>query len=97
MEKSTQGVVQGAQLVDSAGRALGEIRTVSQQLAELVASISTSTQNQQQVAKHLAQRMQDILGITTQSSKGTKWTADSMVRFRIWRNKLKVSVSGFKV
>jgi twitching motility protein PilJ len=97
MEKSTQGVVQGAQLVDSAGRALGEIRAVSQQLAELVASISTSTQSQQQVAKHLAQRMQDILSITTQSSKGTKWTAESMAQISDLAQKLKVSVSGFKV
>jgi twitching motility protein PilJ len=97
MEKSTHGVVQGATLVDSAGRALDEIREVSHRLAEFVASISSSTQSQQKVAKHLAQRMQDILGITTQSSKGTKWTADSMVKISELANKLKVSVSGFKV
>jgi hypothetical protein len=41
--------------------------------------------------------MQDILGITTQGSKGTKWTADSMVKISELANKLKVSVSGFKV
>jgi twitching motility protein PilJ len=97
MEKSTNGVVQGAQLADSAGRALEEIRDVSGQLAKLVASISSSTSNQQQLAKQMAQRMQDLLSITTQSTKGTKWTADSMAQIADLANNLKVSVAGFKV
>jgi twitching motility protein PilJ len=97
MEKSTHGVVQGAQLADSAGRALEEIREVSHRLAQLVASISSSTLTQQQVAKQLAQRMQDILGITVQSAKGTKWTAESMAQISDLAQKLKLSVSGFKV
>ena len=80
MEKSTHGVVRGAQLADSAGRALEEIREVSHRLAELVASISSSTLGQQQVAKQMAQRMQDMLDITMQSTKGTKWTAESMAQ-----------------
>jgi twitching motility protein PilJ len=41
--------------------------------------------------------MQDILSITTQSSKGTKWTAESMAQISDLAQKLKVSVSGFKV
>jgi twitching motility protein PilJ len=97
MEKSTNGVVQGAQLADSAGRALEEIRDVSGQLAKLVASISSSTSNQQQLAKQMAQRMQDLLSITTQSTKGTRWTADSMAQIADLANNLKVSVAGFKV
>ena len=97
MEQSTNGVVRGAQLADSAGRALKEIRDVSHRLAELIASISSSTLGQQQVAKQLAQRMQDLLNVTTQSTKGTKWTADSMAQIADLANKLKVSVAGFKV
>ena len=97
METSTNGVVRGAQLADSAGRALEEIREVSNQLAELVASISSSTLGQQYVAKQLAQRMQDLLNITTQSTKGTKWTADSMAQIADLANNLKVSVAGFTV
>jgi len=97
MEKSTNGVVRGAQLADSAGRALEEIRDVSRRLAELVASISASTLSQQQLAKRMAQRMQDLLNITTQSTKGTKWTADSMAQIADLAHNLKVSVAGFKV
>ena len=97
MEKSTHGVVQGAQLADSAGKALAEIRDVSRRLAEFVASISSATLNQQEVAKQLAQRMQDILNITLQSTKGSKWTAESMVQISDLAQQLKTSVSGFKV
>ena len=97
METSTHGVVRGAQLADSAGRALEEIREVSNRLADLVASISTSTLGQQQVAKQLARRMQELLSITTQSTKGSKWTADSMTQIAELASKLKVSVAGFKV
>jgi twitching motility protein PilJ len=97
MEKSTHGVVRGAQLTDSAGQALDEIRDVSHRLADLVASISSSTLGQRQVAKQLAQRMHDLLNITTQSTKGTKWTAESMAQISDLATNLKVSVSGFRV
>jgi twitching motility protein PilJ len=97
MEASTNGVVRGAQLADSAGRTLEEIREVSGRLAELVASISSSTLGQQQLARQMAQRMQDLLNITTQSTKGTRWTADSMAQIADLANNLKVSVAGFKV
>jgi twitching motility protein PilJ len=97
MERSTHGVVRGAQLADSAGRALSEIREVSNRLAGLVASISSSASGQQQLAKHLAHRMQELLKITSQSTRGTKWTADSMSQIADLANKLKVSVAGFKL
>ena len=41
MERSTQGVVEGARLSDAAGTALGEIDRVSRQLADLIGQIST--------------------------------------------------------
>jgi twitching motility protein PilJ len=41
MERSTQGVVEGARLSDSAGTALSEIDSVSRRLAELIEQIST--------------------------------------------------------
>ncbi|HRM62491.1 MAG TPA: methyl-accepting chemotaxis protein, partial [Acidovorax temperans] len=43
MERSTQGVVEGARLSDSAGTALTEIDRVSRRLAELIEQISSST------------------------------------------------------
>ena len=40
MERSTQGVVEGAKLSDNAGTALTEIDQVSRRLAELIEQIS---------------------------------------------------------
>ncbi len=42
MERSTQGVVEGARLSDKAGTALGEIDRVSRQLADLIEQISNA-------------------------------------------------------
>lgn len=97
MEKSTNGVVRGALLADSAGQALEEIRDVSHRLADFVASISSATSAQQQLAKQIAQRMQDLLSVTAQSTKGSKWTAESMAQIADLAGNLKVSVAGFKL
>jgi twitching motility protein PilJ len=97
MERSTNGVVRGAELADSAGRALDEIRDVSRRLADLVASISSATLAQRQLAKQMEQRMHELLSVTTQSTKGSKWTADSMAQIAELANNLRVSVAGFKV
>jgi twitching motility protein PilJ len=43
MEKSTQGVVEGARLSDAAGAALADISRVSNRLAELIQGISIAT------------------------------------------------------
>ncbi|HEV7820445.1 MAG TPA: methyl-accepting chemotaxis protein, partial [Burkholderiales bacterium] len=64
MERSTQGVVEGTKIADSAGKALEEIGTVSRQLATLIASISNATTSQAEAAAQVSARMQDILGIT---------------------------------
>jgi twitching motility protein PilJ len=97
MEKSTMGVVEGAKLTDAAGQALQEINEVSKRLADLVAQITRATEDQLQAAQGVAKNMRDILHITQQTTKGTKWTAESMGQIYELAQKLKVSVSGFKV
>lgn len=97
MEQSTVGVVEGAKRADGAGQALAEIREVSNRLASLISSISQSAQAQREAAQAVAKSMQGILNITQQTTKGTKWTAESMGQINELAQKLKVSVSGFKV
>jgi twitching motility protein PilJ len=97
MEQSTIGVVEGAKRADGAGQALSEIREVTNRLADLIASISDSAQAQRESAQTVARSMQGILNITQQTTKGTKWTAESMGQVNELAQKLKVSVSGFKV
>jgi twitching motility protein PilJ len=97
MEKSTQGVVEGARLSDAAGQALSEIGTVSQHLSQLIEGITSTTQEQAKAASTVATSMQDILNITQQTTEGTKRTAVSIGQLAELAKELKGSVAGFKI
>ena len=97
MEQSTRGVVEGAKLSDAAGQALSEIGDVSRNLADLIQSISTSTQNQANSATQVARLMQDILQVTEQTTAGTQRTAQAVDELTALASELKGSVAGFKV
>jgi twitching motility protein PilJ len=97
MEKSTQGVVEGAKLSDAAGQALAEIDTVTKNLASLIQKISSDTQTQAVSTNMVARNMQDILEITRQTTEGTQQTAVSIRELATVANDLKASVSGFKL
>lgn len=97
MENSTRGVVEGAKLSDAAGQALQEISSVSTNLASLIESISSATQQQAENATRVAQNMQGILQVTEQTTVGTKQTAVSIGQLAELAVELKGSVSGFKV
>ncbi len=97
MEKSTQGVVEGARLSDAAGAALHEIRRVSNQLADLIQGISAATEAQATSASGVAQNIQNILSVTEQTQQGTQLTARSIHELSRLAEELKNSVSRFKV
>ncbi len=97
MEKSTQGVVEGAKLSDAAGTALSEIRSVSNRLAELIQGISLATEQQATSANGVAQNIQHILSMNDQTRTGTQQTADSIKQLALLAEELKNSVSRFKV
>jgi twitching motility protein PilJ len=97
MEKSTEGVVEGAQLSDAAGRALAEIENVTNSLARLIESISSATEAQTQVASTVTKNMQQIQEITTQTTEGTKVTAGSVGQLTTLAKELRESVAGFKL
>jgi len=97
MEKSTQGVVEGAKLSDEAGQSLREIEQVSHELADLIGSISVSTQVQTDMAQEVASTMAEILRLTEQTTEGTRKTAESVTELATLASDLKGSVSGFKL
>ena len=97
MEESTRGVVEGAKLSDAAGQALAEIGEVSQNLAELIDNISQATREQAESATSVADKMQDILRITEQTTIGTQKTASAVGELAGLATELKGSVAGFKV
>ncbi len=97
MEKSTEGVVEGARVADAAGQALTEIETVTTNLARLIQSISTATNAQTESATTVSNNMQMIQKITTQTTQGTKLTADSVGQLTSLAEELRNSVAGFKL
>ncbi|MGK2953799.1 MAG: methyl-accepting chemotaxis protein [Thiobacillus sp.] len=97
MEISTQGVVEGAKLSDTAGQTLAEIGTVSKTLAELIAGISSATHSQAESTAKVAETMQDIKAISAQTSSGTQQTAESIGGMKHLAQDLKNSVAGFKL
>ncbi len=97
MEKSTEGVVEGARLSDAAGKALTEIETVSNSLARLIQSISSATEAQTEVAATVTKNMQQIQEITSQTTEGTIQTTESIGQLAKLSEELRDSVSGFKL
>ncbi|HLP98226.1 MAG TPA: methyl-accepting chemotaxis protein [Sideroxyarcus sp.] len=97
MEKSTQGVVDGAKLSDAAGQSLREIEKSTRDLADLVNSISVSTQVQTDMASEVANVMQEILQITEQTSQSTQRTSTAVSQLEGLATELNSSVSGFKL
>ncbi|MHB8668532.1 MAG: methyl-accepting chemotaxis protein [Burkholderiales bacterium] len=97
MERSTRGVVEGTQTADEADRALREIEEISTRLAGLITSISSATQQQVVSATQVAGSMKRILGVTQQTTEGTKKTANSAARLTELAVALKKSVSGFRL
>lgn len=97
MEKSTEGVVEGARLSDAAGKALTEIETVTNSLARLIQSISSATEAQTEVASTVTKNMQQIQEITSQTTEGTKQTAESVGQLTTLAEELRESVAGFKL
>ncbi len=97
MEKSTEGVVEGAKLSDAAGQSLGNIGRVSKQLAELIEAISRSTSQQAASAGGMASSIEHILEVNEQASDGTRRTATSIQQLSGLALELKRSVARFKV
>ena len=97
MERSTQGVVQGAALTDAAGHALARIGEVSRDLATLIERISATTERQARQAEQVGTAMREIDEITRQTTAGTRRTAGSIDELAALAASLKQSVSGFKI
>ncbi len=97
MEKSTQGVVEGAKLSDAAGAALSDISRVSNRLAELIQGISFATELQATSANGVAHNIQHILSVTESTQDGTEQTAQSIRQLTLLAQELKNSVSRFRV
>jgi twitching motility protein PilJ len=97
MERSTQGVVRGAQLSDAAGAALVDIDRVTRELSALIEEISTQAQREAQSANVVASNIQHIFAVTEQTGDGTRSTAHIVRELSRTAEELRQSVSRFKI
>jgi twitching motility protein PilJ len=97
MERSTQGVVEGAKLSDNAGTALSEIDQVSRKLADLIEQISASASKEAVSANVVAGNIQHIFAVTEQTGEGTRSTAQQVRELSRMAEELRQSVSRFKI
>lgn len=97
MEKSTTGVVKGAQLAEDAGTALEEIENVSERLAGMIQTISGAARQQAGAAAEISTTMRGIQDVTTQTATGTDSTARSIGNLARLAQDLDKSVAGFKL
>lgn len=97
MERSTQGVVEGAKLSDNAGGALTEIDRVSRRLAELIEQISSATSREAVQANEVAGNIQHIFAVTEQTGEGTRSTALQVRELSAMAEELRQSVARFKI
>jgi twitching motility protein PilJ len=97
MERSTAGVVSGAEMAEDAGVALKEIEDVSTSLSKQIQTISDSTKNQSLVATNVSNTMNVIQEITLKTTEGTEETSMSLDALNVLSSELRRSVSGFKL
>ncbi len=97
MEQTTNGVVEATRLADTAGQALGEIESVSEQLSDLIVRIAQDAMSQSQVATAVSGSMAQISETTTLTSSGTRQTAESIGKLSDLARELQASVARFKL
>jgi twitching motility protein PilJ len=97
MERSTQGVVEGARLSDNAGAALGDIDRVTRQLSDLIQRISEQASEEASSANVVAENIQHIFAVTEQTGDGTRSTAQMVRELSRTAEELRQSVARFKV
>lgn len=97
MERSTEGVVAGARLSDSAGTALTQIDQVSRRLADLIEQISAAAMREAEAASQVASDIQHIFTVTEQTGEGTRSTAQQVRELAKMADELRHSVERFKI
>ncbi len=96
MEQTTTQVVRGADQAEDAGVALGEIETVSTNLAQLIQNISNAARQQAGSAGQISKTMNVIQEITSQTTEVTSVTSQSIGYLNELASQMRTSVSGFK-
>ncbi|NMF84771.1 GAF domain-containing protein [Nodosilinea sp. P-1105] len=97
MDQSTTEVVSGTRLVEDAKHSLGRILEVSQQIDQLVQSISTATVSQVEISETVTQLMQAIAQESAHTSKSSLKISSSLRQTVDVAKSLQAAVGTFKI
>ncbi len=97
MEVGTTQVVEGTRMVQDTKQSLGQIVEVSQQIADLVQTISGSTASQTAKAQMLSKLVQNVAKVSENTSDSSRQVAGSLQETVEIAKQLQASVSTFKI
>lgn len=97
MEQGTAQVVEGTRFVEHAKDSLGQIISVSQQIDQLVQSISEATVSQVNTSQRITHLMKDVAQIAERTSGASIEVSDSLRQTVAIAKELQESVGTFKV
>lgn len=97
MEQSTAKVVEGTRLVEDAKQSLNQILNVSQQIDQLVKSISEATVSQTRTAEVVTSLIQEVVQASQQTSTASNKVSGSLQHTVEIAQELEASVGTFKV
>ncbi len=97
MEVGTTQVVEGTRMVQDTKQSLGQIVAVSQQIADLVQTISGSTASQTTKAQMLSKLVQNVAKVSENTSASSREVAGSLQETVEIAKQLQASVSTFKI
>jgi len=95
MELTTTNVVEGTRNAENAKGSLNEIESVSTQLAELIANISTTSMSQSDAAEQIAEAIESIQDITQETSDQVEETTQHIGDLTKTTAELRESIYGF--
>jgi len=97
MDESITKVVQGSRLADGAYGKLQEIESVSNQLADLIDSITRAAAQQVQTSENVVESMVAVGGVSSETSSTSQETASLMNMLNKTARNLREAVEVFKV
>ena len=97
MEQSTNQVVEGTKVVSDAKQGLIDIVDISQQIDQLLTSISEATVSQVKTSQSVSSLMKEIAQVSDQTSHDSRQVSDSLQKTVQVAHELQDSVEQFKV
>ena len=97
MERSTSNVVGSARAAEEAGQALTQMESTSQELSRLMSEIALAARAQSAEGQVVSGTMQVVREIATETSGSAARTAEAVGELNVLSEKLRQSVSGFKL